>query len=163
VSDDSKATLRSCTLIRLPPLETAGKKWQLPAAKLDIPKWELDCCGPAGTRSLFYTGLLPPGAKVEHPDGPASQAARSDGDAAPSSADATSSSPAGPAGAGAGSQWLSEAEKECATCGAKRDDPGVELQLCSGCCAVRYCSPACQKADWKAHRAACRALRAGTG
>ena len=32
-------------------------------------------------------------------------------------------------------------------------------KLCSGCCAVRYCGPACQKSDWRAHRAACRELQ----
>ena len=31
-------------------------------------------------------------------------------------------------------------------------------KLCSGCRAVRYCGPACQKADWPAHKAACREL-----
>ena len=29
-------------------------------------------------------------------------------------------------------------------------------KLCSGCRAVRYCGAACQKADWRAHKAACR-------
>ena len=31
-------------------------------------------------------------------------------------------------------------------------------KLCSGCRAVRYCGAACQKADWRAHKAACREL-----
>lgn len=37
---------------------------------------------------------------------------------------------------------------------------------CSGCQRVRYCSKSCQKADWKAHKIACRELaeaRGGTG
>ena len=29
-------------------------------------------------------------------------------------------------------------------------------KLCSGCRLVRYCGPRCQKADWRAHKAACR-------
>ena len=33
-------------------------------------------------------------------------------------------------------------------------------KLCSGCRRVRYCGPACQKADWRAHKAACRELAA---
>ena len=31
-------------------------------------------------------------------------------------------------------------------------------KLCSGCRRVRYCGPRCQKADWQAHKAACREL-----
>ena len=36
---------------------------------------------------------------------------------------------------------------------------------CGGCKVVRYCGPACQKADWRAHKAACRELvqRQGSG
>jgi hypothetical protein len=48
--------------------------------------------------------------------------------------------------------------RECATCEAKGEN--VELQLCSGCGLIRYCSAACQKADWKAHKAICRRLQA---
>ena len=36
-------------------------------------------------------------------------------------------------------------------------------KLCSGCRAVRYCGPACQKADWRAHKAACRELQRRRG
>ena len=32
-------------------------------------------------------------------------------------------------------------------------------KLCSGCRRVRYCGAACQKADWRAHRTACRELQ----
>ena len=31
---------------------------------------------------------------------------------------------------------------------------------CGGCRLVRYCGAACQKADWPAHKAACRELQA---
>jgi hypothetical protein len=34
---------------------------------------------------------------------------------------------------------------------------------CGGCGAVRYCSEACCRADWRAHRRACRLLQAGGG
>ena len=34
---------------------------------------------------------------------------------------------------------------------------------CSGCRLVRYCGPACQKADWPAHKAACRELASRRG
>ena len=30
---------------------------------------------------------------------------------------------------------------------------------CSGCRLVRYCGAACQKADWPAHKTACRELQ----
>ena len=36
-------------------------------------------------------------------------------------------------------------------------------KLCSGCRLVRYCGAGCQKADWPAHRAACRALQSREG
>ena len=39
---------------------------------------------------------------------------------------------------------------------------GLKTQKCSGCVVARYCSPACQHADWQSggHKAACAALRA---
>jgi len=36
---------------------------------------------------------------------------------------------------------------------------GRACQLCSGCLAARYCSAACQRAAWDAHRAFCKAAR----
>ena len=42
----------------------------------------------------------------------------------------------------------------CAACGAA----GAAL-VCSGCRGVRYCGAECQKRDWGAHKAACRARR----
>ncbi len=39
----------------------------------------------------------------------------------------------------------------------------LRLHLCSGCSTARYCSPACQKAAWRAcHRCTCRRLQART-
>ena len=35
-------------------------------------------------------------------------------------------------------------------------------KLCSGCCQVCYCGPACHTVDWKAHKAACRGLQRRT-
>ena len=34
---------------------------------------------------------------------------------------------------------------------------------CSSCRTVRYCGAACQKADWRGHKAACRELQAQRG
>lgn len=42
-------------------------------------------------------------------------------------------------------------EAECQKCGASGD-----LKVCSGCKQVSYCSPACQKQDWKTHKPQCR-------
>ncbi|KAJ9528731.1 hypothetical protein QJQ45_020639 [Haematococcus lacustris] len=47
----------------------------------------------------------------------------------------------------------SEAAQCCAQCGAAN----VKLFRCSRCREVTYCSPACQKKHWKAHKAACHA------
>jgi hypothetical protein len=43
----------------------------------------------------------------------------------------------------------------CRTCGAASKPSGKALSLCSGCRGAAYCSPACQKADWKAHKRDC--------
>jgi hypothetical protein len=49
--------------------------------------------------------------------------------------------------------------QQCAACGAQ-PPAGRKFQLCAGCRAVRYCSPACQRAAWlSGHRAACKARR----
>ncbi|RDB18193.1 putative protein MSS51, mitochondrial [Hypsizygus marmoreus] len=40
----------------------------------------------------------------------------------------------------------------------KGEGAGVTLQKCTKCRSVRYCGPACQKADWKQHKGICRAL-----
>ena len=48
----------------------------------------------------------------------------------------------------------------CAHCNAV-EDPGVDSMLrCSGCRALSFCNPACQRAHWPVHRAACRRRRA---
>ena len=45
--------------------------------------------------------------------------------------------------------------RRCATfTGASEAD--LKLHTCSGCGRARYCGPLCQKAAWRAHRAACR-------
>lgn len=48
------------------------------------------------------------------------------------------------------SQVVSSDAATCATCGA-----GGKLFRCSRCKKIAYCSAACQKCDWKRHRAAC--------
>lgn len=44
----------------------------------------------------------------------------------------------------------------CAACG-----KDLAASLCSRCKAVRYCGPECQRAHWRAHKAACKAVSAG--
>jgi hypothetical protein len=36
--------------------------------------------------------------------------------------------------------------------------PDPKRKVCTGCRVVRYCGAECQKQDWPAHKAACRAL-----
>ncbi|KAK4159070.1 hypothetical protein QBC43DRAFT_304988 [Cladorrhinum sp. PSN259] len=43
----------------------------------------------------------------------------------------------------------------CRSCGKSNEKDGVTLKKCMRCQAVKYCSPACQKKDWKKHRAEC--------
>ena len=52
-------------------------------------------------------------------------------------------------------------EKVCSGCGKSAVDAGVEKLLkCSVCTiAPSYCSAACQKACWKAHKTECKANR----
>ena len=45
----------------------------------------------------------------------------------------------------------------CARCGATEGAGGSKLKVCARCRAVRYCSAACQKAHWSAHRRVCGA------
>jgi hypothetical protein len=53
------------------------------------------------------------------------------------------------------------APAECAACHVL-PPAGRKFQVCAGCRAVRYCSPACQKAGWRSgHKAACRAVQGG--
>ena len=54
----------------------------------------------------------------------------------------------------------------CTTILGAREAAALRGKRCSGCRAVRYCGPACQKADWRAHKAACREVarrRGGAG
>ena len=49
----------------------------------------------------------------------------------------------------------------CAACG-KWDAGGgaVALKRCANCRAIFYCSPACQKKNWKMHKKGCKQLKA---
>lgn len=63
---------------------------------------------------------------------------------------------------------LGQAHRRCANVRCPAPPAGEDLsegrgKRCGGCGAVRYCSVACSKQDWRAHRAACRALQAGGG
>ena len=55
-----------------------------------------------------------------------------------------------------------EARPACANCGKTRrwDKVDKPLSKCARCKSVAYCGAACQKAHWKAHKAACRAASA---
>lgn len=44
--------------------------------------------------------------------------------------------------------------RACSRCGSSSS--AKSLSLCSACRRAAYCSPACQRADWPAHKAACR-------
>lgn len=45
----------------------------------------------------------------------------------------------------------------CQHCGIKQDEVDGAFKKCSGCKAVRYCSPECQRSAWKAHKPLCSA------
>jgi hypothetical protein len=67
---------------------------------------------------------------------------------------------AGPSGSSEATQQAvaqqEAAPAECAACHAL-PPAGRKFQVCAGCRAVRYCSPACQKAGWRSgHKVACR-------
>ncbi|KAI1766156.1 hypothetical protein GGR53DRAFT_464728 [Hypoxylon sp. FL1150] len=50
----------------------------------------------------------------------------------------------------------------CATCGKAKKDDGTLLFVCGRCKKVKYCSHACQKADWGVHKALCKDGRNGS-
>ncbi|QDS76084.1 hypothetical protein FKW77_006109 [Venturia effusa] len=43
----------------------------------------------------------------------------------------------------------------CSQCGKEKQDSGKALLKCAKCCKTKYCSPECQKADWKEHKKSC--------
>lgn len=45
----------------------------------------------------------------------------------------------------------------CSSCKISRKE--TILRLCGGCKIARYCSPECQKADWKVHKTLCTAIK----
>lgn len=51
------------------------------------------------------------------------------------------------------------AHLRCVTVAGPSEAALPRFQVCSGCLLVRYCGASCQKADWRAHRAACRELQ----
>jgi hypothetical protein len=49
----------------------------------------------------------------------------------------------------------------CAQCGVTAETlEGGKLKECSACRSVRYCGRECQTADWPAHKATCKRMRA---
>ena len=53
--------------------------------------------------------------------------------------------------------------KRCLSCGAGHGPSNEGLLICGGCQVAYYCSAACQRQHWRQHKAACRAVTAGTG
>jgi hypothetical protein len=49
--------------------------------------------------------------------------------------------------------------RACARPGCGATGAGVHLMRCAGCYTVQYCGNFCQKAHWREHKPACRALR----
>jgi hypothetical protein len=159
----AKAHLRGCTLIRLPPLKDIELPFDWPAVRVQVPSWMMVGTSPAPNFTMFPADNFPPGALQEllneppvddpskgPPLGSTTFWARADAGTSQQRS-AAAPPPAGASGA--------EAEHECAACGAKREDPGVELQLCSARRSVRYCSRECQRKHWKEHKAACKAAQ----
>ena len=76
-----------------------------------------------------------------------------------------------PAAAGAEQQQLEAARAlgalRCANVACANvsgvSEGSLRRHTCGGCRAVRYCSQACNKAAWAAHKRACRLLQAGSG
>ncbi|RYP66621.1 hypothetical protein DL771_007690 [Monosporascus sp. 5C6A] len=44
----------------------------------------------------------------------------------------------------------------CANCGTDKGKEGAGLLSCARCMNIKYCSPECQRADWKAHKPMCK-------
>lgn len=94
--------------------------------------------------------------------GPASSsaAAASNGAESSSAAAAAAAAVGSPAPAGASAsqpqQQSAAPHKQCAHCGTTEG----KLLRCRGCRAVYFCSAGCQRANWAAHKAACREVQA---
>lgn len=50
-------------------------------------------------------------------------------------------------------------EESCLKCGAATTKAGNPLLRCSKCKTVKYCSPDCQKKDWKKHKQMCKQVQ----
>jgi hypothetical protein len=52
---------------------------------------------------------------------------------------------------------LSRTTREgCRVCGSEKGKDGKPLRKCAKCLSAKYCSPKCQRADWKTHRRECK-------
>jgi hypothetical protein len=47
----------------------------------------------------------------------------------------------------------------CLKCGAASTKAGNSLLKCAKCKTVKYCSPDCQKKDWKKHKQVCKQMQ----
>jgi hypothetical protein len=89
--------------------------------------------------------------RAEPPPGCGTRRAGGEGRAAGGGARAAGAARGGQACGGGG-----QLQQVCARCSAA-PAAGAKFQLCAGCRALRYCGPACQKAHWRQHKAACKA------
>ncbi|KAJ9148687.1 MYND finger family protein [Pleurostoma richardsiae] len=129
--DAGAPLLCSCGEGRLPPAFTALPDWEVAAAR--------------STR-IAISPVFP---------SPFAEALQfSDGSSVVGSAPDEETPPTGePQAAGSDT----EADRRCRNCGATRErERGGPLRRCTRCRVARYCSPECQRKDWRKHRMECQ-------
>jgi hypothetical protein len=137
-----------------------GRRWVAGAADAGPPALAAWSGGDAA--EVGMSPSPPPQQHARCPQGAtpaAAVAAAAAAAAAPSEAEAAPPSPSPPQAQDqleAQDQPEAEASESCVASGCS--EPGS--QTCSGCRSVRYCSPACQRSHWKAHKKACRLQQA---
>ena len=94
-------------------------------------------------------------AAAQGPAGSSAAAARNGAESSSAAAAAGSPAPAG-ASASQPQQQSAAPHKQCAHCGTTEG----KLLRCRGCRTVYFCSDGCQRANWAAHKAACREVQA---
>ena len=107
--------------------------------------------------------LEPAGTKAAGPQRQSGSSASAGEDISSSGVDpAASNSRGGPStGPSQPAAAAARAIVSCAACGKPEPAGGARFGACSGCRAVQYCGPVCQRSDWKRHKPACK--QAGKG